>query len=99
MTLQRLIAVLLVAVCLSVGWIAGTSELTVQAQTPPLPTPLPTQPSVVQIEDCHFDVFDPSGNAEFLLDQCTGDTWRYDDGYVYGQGQVRPPSWVRLGRN
>lgn len=41
----------------------------------------------------------------FMVDQCTGETWWFDDGYDFDYanpgegGQTRPPKWRKLARD
>ncbi len=80
MNSTRLIAVALMAFCLLAGWIAGSGGQAAHAQDP--------VETVVETEepesDCRFEI--PAYHASkaiILLDQCTGSSWWFDDGYDY----------------
>ena len=75
--------------CLLTGWFAGSGELSVEAQRdrtdttgrrPTIPRVTPETPTT----DCAFTVVDIAHHGDrgkILLDECTGDTWWYDNGW------------------
>ena len=92
--MKALTVVLVGVVCLFVGWIAGGDGVA-NAQTPPTTTlPIETPPP-----DCHYEIpFEARLDGHpVLLNQCTGDTWRFDDGWDTAQATyVRPYTWQRI---
>ena len=55
-------------------------------------------------KDCHFVINDVSfAGHRFLLDECTGDTWWFDQGWGYDSSdnyvQLRDPKWRRIARD
>lgn len=63
-----------------VGWFVG-ADPPASAQVEPAPE-----------ERMCFEIYDPSNQAELLLDRCTGDSWWYDDGAYSGT----EPQWRRI---
>lgn len=95
MTSTKLIVILLLATCMLAGWIAGQA---VDVPDVPVET-VETDPPPAR--DCHFEI--PVqvriDGSSALLDQCTGDTWRFDSGWDYDTGSyVRGYSWVAIER-
>ena len=96
--MNRINLAVLVTVCLLVGWIAGSGGQVVGAQEP-IETVFETE---VPERDCRFEIPEEArlDGRPVLLDQCTGDTWRFDDGYDFGSSSyVRDYSWVAIGRD
>ena len=97
MNSTRLITVLLMTACLLAGWIVGSEGQVANAQDP-----VETVTETEALErDCHFEI--PVGASldgrPALLDQCTGETWRFDDGYDFASNTYsRPYSWVFVSR-
>lgn len=79
--MKALIAVLVGAMFLLVGWIAAGDGWTVEAQTQPT--------------SCHYEIVGVSGTAAFLLNPCTGDSWYYASGVSY-DGPNEPATWKRI---
>lgn len=100
----KLITVLLMTACLLAGWIVGSGGQVAQAQDPVETTPVEPEPieTVAKVvRDCHF-VIVPEARLDgrpALLDQCSGDTWRFDDGYDFdSKAYVRSYAWVAIPR-
>ena len=57
-----------------------------------------------QVRDCHYIIPNSprAGGSVILLDQCTGNTWRFDSGWEYSTypdgSYVRPYSWQTIER-
>ena len=89
--MRKIIGVTVIVAIFFVGWMVGASETSVQAQTavgPPDTLLLP----------CHFEIVADIGSynlgtQSILLDQCTGETWRF-----YG-GTDGTANWYAVGRN
>ena len=82
MNSTRLIAVVLMAACLLAGWIVGSGGQATHAQETTEPE------TVTETEeperDCRFEIpYYHASKAIILLDQCTGSSWWFDDGYDY----------------
>lgn len=74
--------------------LAVASIAIAQIVTPPTPPPA-VQPSVVEVQDCHYVIYGNVEGYSVLLDQCSGRTWRYDEGFDYAtRTQARVPSWA-----
>ena len=74
---QRVLAALVAVVLLLAGWFAGGAGQAVQAQTETVPAP-----QTPVLRNCHFYI--PGvylDGRRVLLDECTGDTWRFDSGW------------------
>lgn len=65
-------------------FVGDVTDSHVNAQTAPAPA-----------APC-FSIFE-NGSDDYLLNQCTGDSWRYDDGYNWSTStQESPPAWVAI---
>ena len=98
MTSTKLIAVARMAACLLAGWIAGSGGQAAHAQETTEPEPVVETQSE---SDCRFEI--PSevrlDGQPVLLDQCTGDTWRFDDGWDSDTNTYTSSySWVAIER-
>ena len=87
--MHKLVLVAVAVACLLAGWLTGGGNHVVTAQTVPAPVPLPSE--------C-YTVYDMIGDSNILLNECSGESWWYDDGYESEGGQVRPRSWRTLQR-
>ena len=97
MNSTRLIAVALMAACLLAGWIAGSGGQAAHAQDPVETVVETDEPE----SDCRFEIPVEAklDGRPALLDQCTGETWRFDDGYDFAsKAYVRSYSWVAIDR-
>ena len=89
--MQKFVLVAVVVACL----LAGGSYIVTAQETPTVTPSIPTP------RDCHFEIpwdVRAAGRA-VLLDQCTGNTWRFDDGWDTSAGEyVRPYTWRPIQR-
>lgn len=98
--------------CLLIGWFAGNWELPVEAQrdsrsatggrqsaAPRFTTP--TETEVLPTIDCVFTIVEGIAHhrdrGTVLLDECTGETWYYDNGWNADAGNhgayTRDATW------
>ena len=57
---------------------------------------------VSQQQDCRYQIIAPAATnaTTFLLNPCSGDTWKYDFGYNYVTKEWdHDPQWERMGRD
>ena len=85
----------LVALAMLAGWLIAGERNQVNAQVATAQAP----------NLCYEITADATlDGRHVLLDKCTGDTWRFDDGYegdIFAGTleKVRPYSWQRINRN
>lgn len=84
---SKFTTVLVCGLAIALGLLIGQGLMT-EIEANQAAAPEPVQPC--------FSIFE-NGSADYLLNQCTGQSWRFDSGYNWStETQDNPPAWVAI---